>query len=332
MILKKTSLKGRLLVVILLTSFICVSLTTVAITYFGIENIRGKMVKDLDFTAKIIGDRVATNIQFLGFEEDANKSLESAPLNIRQICLYNRDGLYTYKIREDKKNKVCPSIVDLGKNLNSSKFTPDSLQTYKEIKFKGKEVVGYIFVESDLGEIKGFINDQLLTAAIVILGASILSYIIAITMQGSISKPILHLVDTTRKVSEERDYTIRADNFLQGDDIRKNEIAVLIDAFNSMLAEIEERRQLLLKNNQELIKARDAAESANRAKSQFLANISHELRTPLNAVIGFSDIIMKEMLGPVGNAKYLEYSKDINESGEHLLHIVNDIFDLFLMI
>jgi signal transduction histidine kinase len=95
-----------------------------------------------------------------------------------------------------------------------------------------------------------------------------------------------------------------------------------------MLAEVEERRQMLLRKNQELVKAKDAAESANRAKSQFLANISHELRTPLNAVIGFSDILMKEMLGPIDNKKYLEYSKDINDSGEHLLHIINDILDL----
>jgi signal transduction histidine kinase len=76
------------------------------------------------------------------------------------------------------------------------------------------------------------------------------------------------------------------------------------------------------------VKAKELAESANRAKSQFLANISHELRTPLNAVIGFSDIISKQLLGPIENPKYVEYSNDINESGIHLLEIINDILDL----
>jgi len=56
--------------------------------------------------------------------------------------------------------------------------------------------------------------------------------------------------------------------------------------------------------------------------------MSHELRTPLNAIIGFSEIIARGTLGPIGNAKYLEYSKDINDSGQHLLALINDILDL----
>ena len=79
---------------------------------------------------------------------------------------------------------------------------------------------------------------------------------------------------------------------------------------------------------QHLIQARDQAEFANRAKSEFLANMSHELRTPLNAIIGFSDMIRRQMLGPVGNPKYLEYVNDINASGVHLLELINDILDL----
>jgi PAS domain S-box-containing protein len=74
--------------------------------------------------------------------------------------------------------------------------------------------------------------------------------------------------------------------------------------------------------------AREQAEMANRAKSEFLANMSHELRTPLNAILGFSETISREMFGPVGSAKYLEYVKDINNSGMHLLSLINDILDL----
>ncbi len=67
---------------------------------------------------------------------------------------------------------------------------------------------------------------------------------------------------------------------------------------------------------------------ANRAKSEFLANMSHELRTPLNAIIGFSDIIRTQAFGAVGSAEYLEYARDINESGKRLLQVINDILDV----
>jgi signal transduction histidine kinase/putative methionine-R-sulfoxide reductase with GAF domain len=68
-------------------------------------------------------------------------------------------------------------------------------------------------------------------------------------------------------------------------------------------------------------------EVANRHKSEFLANMSHELRTPLNAIIGFSEVLSERMFGEV-NEKQLDYLKDINESGKHLLSLINDILDL----
>ena len=74
--------------------------------------------------------------------------------------------------------------------------------------------------------------------------------------------------------------------------------------------------------------AKDEAETANRTKSEFLANMSHELRTPLNAILGFSEIMVSEMFGPIGRKAYREYAQDINDSGAHLLNVINDILDV----
>ncbi|MDX1575591.1 MAG: PAS-domain containing protein, partial [Kiloniellales bacterium] len=74
--------------------------------------------------------------------------------------------------------------------------------------------------------------------------------------------------------------------------------------------------------------AKDEAEVASRAKSDFLAGVSHELRTPLNAIIGFSEVMQNEMFGPIGDRHYKDYAADIHDSGHHLLSLINDILDL----
>jgi len=82
------------------------------------------------------------------------------------------------------------------------------------------------------------------------------------------------------------------------------------------------------RTEEELINARQQAEKASTAKSEFLAKISHEIRTPLNAIIGFSEVMMEERFGPVGNDRYRQYLKDIHTSGGHLISLINDLLDL----
>ena len=88
---------------------------------------------------------------------------------------------------------------------------------------------------------------------------------------------------------------------------------------------------LRIRNDQltaELIEAKEAAEAANEAKSVLMANMSHELRTPLNAIIGFAEMLEKEVLGPLGNPRYIDYAHDVHMSGVHLLSLINTILDL----
>jgi two-component system, cell cycle sensor histidine kinase PleC len=89
-----------------------------------------------------------------------------------------------------------------------------------------------------------------------------------------------------------------------------------------------ERAKEALELNEKYSLEKERAEAANLTKSEFLANMSHELRTPLNAIIGFSDIMKSGMFGTVGDPRYQEYVKDIHQSGNYLLGVINDILDM----
>jgi signal transduction histidine kinase len=110
-------------------------------------------------------------------------------------------------------------------------------------------------------------------------------------------------------------------------DLRSAEATRLHD----YIAELERTRVDLENTSDGLAYALRTASAASAAKSAFLAAMSHELRTPLNAVIGFSELMLSEALGPIGQPRYKEYISDIHNSGAHLLSLINDILDLSRM-
>jgi len=96
---------------------------------------------------------------------------------------------------------------------------------------------------------------------------------------------------------------------------------LITTTLSNNLAEIQAAQEALRE-------AKETAEKANKAKSEFLANMSHELRTPLNSVIGFSSVMEEGIFGPLGHENYLVYVGAVQDSGKHLLNLVNDILDI----
>ncbi len=109
---------------------------------------------------------------------------------------------------------------------------------------------------------------------------------------------------------------------------KEEELARNERRLSDALARAESQEYRIKALAREAHEERQKAEEASRAKSTFLANMSHELRTPLNAVIGFSEIMAKELFGPIGNEQYKQYATDIFDSGNHLLELINDILDM----
>ena len=126
-------------------------------------------------------------------------------------------------------------------------------------------------------------------------------------------------------VFEEGARTQLANVLMLGGSLLSLTIALLLAV---LLAQNVRVRNRVRQRTEELAKARDEAESANRTKTEFLANMSHELRTPLNAILGFSEIIRDQVFGSGARERYQEYARDIHRSGAHLLEIITDILDI----
>jgi signal transduction histidine kinase len=161
-----------------------------------------------------------------------------------------------------------------------------------------------------------------ITPMLLVLGSALVAALVgAMLIARGVSRPLETLAAAARRIAK-GDYT-------QMPPIRRgDEIGELSSALNNMTRSIAERETALKGAVASLELARNQAVKASEAKSQFLSNMSHELRTPLNAIIGFSEMIHRQMLGPIAVQRYIEYARHVFDSGAHLLVQVEEMLDL----
>lgn len=327
----RLSLKHRVILLMVAIAVVTAVLTAASMAIIDFYKLKENFLTEQELTASITGERNRYIIKF-GQRDAVARNLEVFKLRptVEQVCIYDEHGrvFADYPMESDtmegkpvEARLACPSSPETG-----SFFRDTYLETFRPIELKG-ELVGGVYVRSSLRLMDSYLSRQIVTIFVVLLLVIGVAYVLAVRLQRSITQPILTLADTAHNISAYKDYSLRARQPRHGSASSSREITTLIQAFNEMLDEIEQRNASLQKNNLELERARELAETANMSKSRFLASISHELRTPLNAIIGFSSIISSQLFGQI-NKKYLEYAEDIHESGVHLLEIINDILDL----
>jgi signal transduction histidine kinase len=198
-----------------------------------------------------------------------------------------------------------------------------------------------LLVPADLALVRSWPSIMLiLTAALVKL--LLIWILFSYYAQRQLVRPLSRLTDAVDRI----DPGFRPYNPIQAVGPEDGELKHLQDTFNRLLNRLESahaeraayeeelicaRAQLedaVAERTKQLDGARRRAEEANVAKSRFLAMMSHELRTPLNSILGFSQFMVDEIMGRMGNARYLEYAADIQHSARHLLDVINDILDI----
>ncbi|MDB4889034.1 MAG: Histidine kinase [Gemmatimonadetes bacterium] len=322
----RLNVRQKLMAILLATSGVAVTIAGGAMILYEAHQARESMREDLASLADIAGANSTAAMTF----GDVKASTEilaalSARPSLVAAALYDKEGhLFAAFRRKNASSEPLPVLV----KADDDHFTVDRYIVIREVRLSG-EVSGFMYIASDLSVERHRDAAYAAMFLAILVGTLFVIYWISLKLQSVISSPIVELAAVTRKVSESKNYAIRARH-----EERHDEIGALVKGFNFMLAQIQEHESRLLDQAENLereVAARTAeqerADHANRAKSDFLANMSHELRTPLNSVIGFSDILLKNKTNNL-SAKDLDFVNRIQANGRHLLALINSVLDL----
>jgi signal transduction histidine kinase/CheY-like chemotaxis protein len=349
------TLRSKMIAVVLLTTLAALAVALGAMVANDVRRSQQAWTADLLTQAELLGQTTAPALSF----DDPKVARQNLELlrykpQVQAAAVYDaRQRIFASYATSREHSHFPPGI-----EADGARVVDGDLVVFKRVVDQG-EVLGTIYLRArhDLAERAAeYTGIALTVAALAMLVAWALSY----RLQRFVTRPIEAISLVSREVVEQKAYSRRVER--RSDD----EVGVLVDSFNSMMAVIEQRtaeseralrdaaREVLERreaqkevmrlntelerrvrdrtaqlesSNAGLERATAAAERANRAKSEFISSMSHELRTPLNAILGFSQLLSSDARS-FTPAKQREFVQHILKAGNHLLNLINEILDL----
>ncbi|MCK5099114.1 MAG: HAMP domain-containing protein [Desulfobacteraceae bacterium] len=334
------SIKRKIRFILILISTTGLVIASGAFIFHDLQTIKNDTLQNINTLAYVIEKDLSAALAF-NDEATANDTLSALKVNkdIVKACVFdkNRDPFANY-CRDGNDSSAC----DFLETSSAFIWTKKHIDIVKSIRFDGEEY-GTLLLHYSLETIVNKFKVEVIITLIILLTSLLFVFFMAVKLEKFITTPILDLKRTANRISDRKDYSIRA--------LKKypDEVGELVDGFNRMLDEIQHRdaelenqnelleyrvneRTVLLKKRKEELenavekaeKMTEVAEQANKYKSQFLASMSHEIRTPMNAILGFTELLEAS----IKTEKDKEYLKSISNAGKILLKLINEILDL----
>jgi signal transduction histidine kinase len=279
-------IQRKLMTMILATSGVVLLLTCAAFIGYEFATYRQTSIRQLSTLGEIIASE-STGAMAFDNQTDATEILSAlrADRHVVAACLFDKTGRLFARYPANAPTDLFPAAPPADGYHFSDGFLASATPV---IQVRANERFGTLYLRSDMKAINERLRLYTGIATLVILVSSLVAYFLSRTLQRQISGPIQDLAETARAVSDRRDYSVRASR--HGDD----ELGLLTDAFNHMLAQIEEQNAQLEKR----VRERTAKlESANDELEAFCSSAAHDLRTPLRAITGFTDVLLDRRAG-----------------------------------